>query len=834
MNTSITKLTMQGFKSFNRRVSIPLMNGFNIICGPNGSGKSNIIDAMCFVLGRTSAKSLRADRLHELIYNGGEGKKGAEFAAVSLYLDNSNKIFPFEETEISVTRKVNKKGVTVYKINGKTVTREKVLQLLSSVRIHPEGHNIILQGDVTEIIEMNSLERRLIIDEISGIAEYNDKKEKANKDLGAVDVKLKEAEIIITQRYDIYKKLEQERNAAIRYQDLQKQITLVKASFLNKKVQTMKKSLEDIENKLFDKDEQNKKLNEYITNVEEDLDKKEEGIRDVANKLIDVSKKVKIEKEISELRSNLLIKKDKIDANLREIERLHSLIEKLEAFESKKTELSGEMPRSVQAVLRLNLRGVLGTVSNLISVPEKYRVAIEVSAGPHLNDIIVEDENVGSYCMEYLRRERIGRATFLPLNKIRPNFFKDTELLGKHGVIGVANKLVKYDSKFMSAMEFVFGNTLIVETLESAKNIGIGKTRMVTLDGDLLERSGAMIGGYYIKTHPKFIETSTKDEIEKYLSMRRNLENEVAALKEDVANLEKNLKKYAVDEETRELIDLEKLRVASEREVDELRDRRKKSQEKKINLEIEINRLNIDKTRIETELEGVVKELNQYGEMVYIDDKLHILEDQIRKIERELASIGLVNLKAIEEFDKLKTEFDEYKSRYEKILEEKKAVLDMIQKIEEKRKEVFYKSLNEVSKEFNNIFVRMVSGTASLQLEDPQNIESGLAIKASPRGKNLLNLDSMSGGEKSQTALAFIFALQKHRPAPFYVLDEIDAALDKENSKIVADLVKSLSKDHQFIVITHNDTTIRNGDRVYGVSMIGGESKIMGLELPKA
>jgi len=834
MNTSITKLSMQGFKSFNRRVSIPLMNGFNIICGPNGSGKSNIIDAMCFVLGRTSAKSLRADRLHELIFHGGEGKKGADFAAVSLYLDNSNKTFPFEDQEVSVTRKVNKKGVTVYKINGKTVTREKVLQLLSSVRIHPEGHNIILQGDVTQIIEMNPQERRLIIDEISGIAEYNDKKEKANKDMAAVDMKLKEAEIIITQRYDIYKKLEQERNAAIRYQDLQKQITLVKASFLNKKVQTMKKNLEDIENKLFEKDEQNKKLNEYIANVEGDLDKKEEGIRDVANKLIDVSKKVKIEKEISELRSNLLIKKDKIDANLREIERLHSLVEKLEAFESKKTELSGEMPRSVQAVLRLNLRGVLGTVSNLISVPEKYRIAIEVAAGPHLNDVIVEDDNVGSYCMEYLRRERIGRATFLPLNKIRPNFFKDTELLGKHGVIGIANKLVKYDSKFMSAMEFVFGNTLIVETLDSAKNIGIGKARMVTLDGDLLERSGAMIGGYYIKTHPKFIETSTKDEIEKYLNMRRSLENEVAALKEDVVNLEKNLKKYAVDEETRELIDLEKLRVASEREVDELRDRRKKSQERKINLEIEINRLNIEKTRIETELEGVAKELNQYGEMVYIDDKLHVLEDQIRKIERELASIGLVNLKAIEEFDKLKTEFDEYKARYEKILEEKKAVLDMIQKIEEKRKEVFYKSLNEVSKEFNNIFVRMVSGTASLQLEDPQNIESGLSIRASPRGKNLLNLDSMSGGEKSLTALAFIFALQKHRPAPFYVLDEIDAALDKENSKIVADLVKGLSKDYQFIVITHNDTTIRNGYRVYGVSMIGGESKIMGLELPKA
>ena len=834
MSTSITRLSLQGFKSFNRRISIPLMNGFNIICGPNGSGKSNIIDAVCFVLGRTSAKSLRADRLYELIFHGADGKKPADLAAVSLYLDNSNKVFPYEEPEVSITRKVNKRGVTIYKINGRTVTREKVLQLLSSARIYPEGHNIILQGDVTQIIEMNPMERRLIIDEISGIAEYNDKKEKANRDLGAVDTKLKEAEIIITQRYDIYKKLEDERNTAIRYQDLQKQLTTFKASFLNKKVQTNKEELDKLDDKIFEKEEQNKKLNEYIENVEQDLDKKEESIRNVADKLIEVSKKVKIEKEISELRSQLLIKKDRVDANLREIQRLNDLTEKLEALESKKTELAGTVPRAVQAILRLNLRGVHGIVSNLISVPEQYRVAVEVAAGRHLYDIVTEDDDVASYCIDYLKRERIGRATFLPLNKVKPNFFKDNELLKRHGVVGIANRVIKYDSKFMSAMEFVFGNTLIIENLDAAKAVGIGKARMVTLDGDLLERSGVMIGGYYIKSHPKFIEAATKDDIENYRAYRRKLEAEVAALKEDVLHLEKELGKKAGNEEAKELIDLEKLRIGSEREVDDLRIRRKRSQEKKINLEIELNRLNIEKAKLETELENVSTELKEYGEMHYIDEKLYTLEGHIRKVEKELGSIGLVNLKAIGEFEKLKTDFDEYKARYEKILEEKKAVLEMIEKIEERRREVFNKCLEEVNDEFNNIFIKMSSGTASLELGDPQNLESGLIIKASPRGKKLLNIDAMSGGEKSLTALAFLFALQKRKPAPFYVLDEIDAALDKGNSKIVADFIKSLSGDRQFIVITHNDTTIRVGDRVYGCSMVDGESKLIGLELPKA
>jgi chromosome segregation protein len=127
----------------------------------------------------------------------------------------------------------------------------------------------------------------------------------------------------------------------------------------------------------------------------------------------------------------------------------------------------------------------------------------------------------------------------------------------------------------------------------------------------------------------------------------------------------------------------------------------------------------------------------------------------------------------------------------------------------------------------------MFKGTASLELEDPNNLESGLLIKANPGGKKVLNIDSMSGGEKSLAALAFLFAIQKYRPAPFYVLDEVDAALDKENVAKLGELLRSFSKNEQFIIVTHNDQTVRYGDRVYGVTMSEGESKILGLELPK-
>ncbi len=164
MSTRITKLTLQGFKSFKKKISIPFLPGFNVVCGPNGSGKSNLLDAVAFVLGKSSTKSMRADRLHELIYHGNHKIPPSDYASVALWLDNLDKTFPFEEQEVTILRKVNKKGNSIYKINGKTTTREKVLELLSSATIHPDGFNIIMQGDVTQVIEMSPEERREILE----------------------------------------------------------------------------------------------------------------------------------------------------------------------------------------------------------------------------------------------------------------------------------------------------------------------------------------------------------------------------------------------------------------------------------------------------------------------------------------------------------------------------------------------------------------------------------------------------------------------------------------------------------------------------------------------
>ena len=839
--TMITRVTMQGFKSFNKRVSVPLMRGFNIFCGPNGVGKSNIVDAICFVLGRTSAKSMRADRLHELIFHGGEGRAGAKMAAVTLYLDNTGldgrpKPFDYEDPEISVTRKVNLKGVSVYKLNGRTTTRQRVLELLSGARIQPDGHNIVMQGDITQIIEMNPVERRGIIDDISGIADYNDKKAKAAKDMEAVDQRLREAEILITERYERFKRLENERNAAMRYQSLQKELAMLRASLAHKIVTTLEADMAKMDEELKRRQAQAAQADEAIERIESELDKREGAMRDIADRLIDMSKRMGEEQRVSELRSRLLVARNTIDSKQHEIDTINSLVERLESIEARKMgpyEGSAEVPRPVQAILRLKLRGVHGTVANLIRVPEKYSVAIEVAAARHMHDIVVESDEVASYCIDYLKRERLGRATFIPLNKIRPNLLTDVSALGRDGVHGVASKLIKYDTSVMRAIEFVFGRTLVVDSLDVAKAIGIGRQRMVTLDGDLAEASGAMTGGYYIRTHPKAVSQAASDDIERHRQRRRQLEEEVKLMQDDLSEIEKELKKYAASEPTKESVNLEQLRVSSEKELDELRNRRRQAYERKVKVQTELNAISIARAKAEADMANARVELSQYGQMEYVDEGVATLQKFVKKASDELQAIGLVNMRAIEEYDLFKSQFDEYKVKYERILEEKKAVIGMIEVIEGRRMETFYRCLKIVSQHFAYIFAKMTGGQASLELEDPANLESGLLIRANPAGKRMINLDLMSGGEKSLTALAFIFAIQKYHAAPFYVLDEVDAALDKENSQKIAELIKSLSRDEQFIMITHNDQTIKYGDRVYGMTMDRGESKILGIELPK-
>ncbi|MCS7123677.1 MAG: AAA family ATPase [Candidatus Aenigmarchaeota archaeon] len=784
---------------------------------------SNIIDAICFVLGRSSAKSLRADRLAELIFHGSQTKKQAEVASVSIVFDNSNKIFGTEESELTITRKVNRKGFSIYKINGVTSTKEKVLQVLSSARIYPDGHNIVLQGDVANIIEMNPIERKAIIDEICGIGEYNEKKEKALKDLEVVNQKLREVEIIVSQKNQILESLKKEKEIVEKYKKFQKNLTVLKASYWKKKEEYLVNNLESIEKNLKVLEEKKKSLEEESNKIESEIENNENILKDVGEKIFKAYKNLEKEKEFIKLKNTLDILESKIIIKEREIENINEILSRKELEEEQ------DIPQAVKSILKLNLKNVYGTIASLIKFPKELEVAIEIAAANHYYDIVVEDFETAKICIEYLKNNKIGRATFLPLDRIKAKVINDEKFKNIEGYIGIASNLLRFDEKFRNAIEFVFGNTIIIKDLDTAEKIGIGDVRMVTIEGDLIERSGALTGGYLIK---KFI--GRKFDVDELIEKRENTIKELEDLKKEKEKIVKELSKFEkVIEENKDLESLEGLRKNSILLLEKLKENRKKLIEEKIRIQNEINKLNFHKGKVENEIESVRLELQQYKDVEFIDKSLNEIENEIKRVSIEIQNLGSINFKAEEEYEKFKKDFDEIFSKYKKISEEREAVLKMIEEIEKKRKEVFLSTLNAISNNFNELFKKINGGEASLELEEKDNIDSGLLIRASFAGKKLINIDSLSGGEKTITALAFILAIQKYKPSLFYLFDEIDAALDKENTIAIWKIIKELSKNSQFIVISHNEEALRFADYIYGVSMEEGESKIISLELPK-
>ncbi|WP_461864733.1 chromosome segregation protein SMC [Thermococcus sp.] len=1161
----IEKLEMKGFKSYgNRKVVVPFSRGFTAIVGANGSGKSNIGDAVLFVLGGLSAKAMRATRISDLIFAGTKTETPAKYAEVAMYFNNEDRGFPIDEDEVVIKRRVYPDGRSTYWLNGKRTSRSDILDILSAAMISPEGYNLVLQGDITKFIKMSPTERRLIIDEISGIAEYDSKKVKALEELKQAEENLARVDLLISEVKKQLDKLEKERNDALRYLDLKEKLERARVTLLVGEIKKLESEIEEsrlrsehveaeigeIEARLREIAKEIISKKRELEDVERELEEKsEDGILDVTRKISEVHSKIEMakknielaEKEIEESqrrlakakeelkkvsgeidksksaierwkkrrekllkeieekeveRNELVVRLGEIDRNFaiakqefdsvteeleeakkemymkesdiskfqEEIEntkarivqnraRRNALKEKIKeakkSIEDKKAELGeieGRMSRAesrlrkiekeleeksgkyqkvreehekakaelikaeaqreargnraIEAIKRANIEGIYGSIGELITVKdERYFTAVDVALGSHADNVVVENDKVAEKAINFLKKNKLGRLTFLPLNKIKPRSLKEKPPLGIP-----AMDVIKYDPRFRSAVAYALGDTLVVEDMDEARTVGIGRLRMVTLSGELLERSGAIVGGYYrprnkltinteelkkkvqrlekekeslesainaLKVELKGIERelfelrmkksevskdlqvlqkemerllsedralgeeieegekriellqkkieSTKGELAK-LSGKiqrlekkkeklkkaldnpeareinqqiREMEHEISKLREELSKVESKLegldvrineelipRKADLEEEIEglvnkinalkknittneeaieklkgELEELENLEEEVKEELKELRNRReelkkqidelrKKKEQlgtKLQNLRIEANTLKIQLIQFNSQLEERRGELKHYDAKLIkavkeIPLDLKKLKKEIDEMEQEIKDLEPVNMKAIEDFEVVERRYLELKSKREQLEAEKDSIVEFIQEIESQKKNVFMQTLKAIAENFSELFAKLSpGGSARLILENPEDpFSGGLEIEAKPAGKDVKRIEAMSGGEKALTALAFVFAIQRYKPAPFYLFDEIDAHLDDANVKRVADLIKDSSKHSQFIVITLRDVMMTNAEKIIGVSMYRGVSRVVSLSLEKA
>ena len=324
----IKELEFINFKSFGKKVKIPFFDGFTTISGPNGSGKSNIIDGILFVLGLSSSRTLRAEKLTDLIYNG-EGSKKPDFAQVTIRFDNTDREMPFDADEISITRKIRETDSGYYSyfyFNGKAVSLGDVHNYLAKARVTPEGYNVVMQGDVTRIINMTPGERRKIIDEIAGVAEFDSKRDRALSELEIVRERVERVDIIIEEVGQQLEKLKTERDQALKYQSLKEEKMKFEGFVLLAKLKDAKVELTSVADDILAKEEVLAKLEVDLEAKRVAVDKLEQELEEMTLNIqrMGEDEQIQIKKDIEGIRGEVSRCMDTIEISEKEMEDVES------------------------------------------------------------------------------------------------------------------------------------------------------------------------------------------------------------------------------------------------------------------------------------------------------------------------------------------------------------------------------------------------------------------------------------------------------------------------------------------------------------------------------
>ena len=845
--TKINRVELQGFKSFRKKTVLPFLAGMTAVVGENGSGKSNLFDAISFVMGRRSSQ-LRADRLEHLIFNGGERYEPAETADVTLFLDNQDGVFNsfLEEgaqvAEVSLGRRITRKSTT-YTFMGHSCARTTIDDVLEAARIDPDGQQLIAQGRITEIVRRTPLRRREILDEVSGIAAYDEKRDQAISELKEVKSKLNTHRMLLAERHRRLLGLQRERDAALAYQALTQEQDRLRRSIAHQRRERIAEKLRQAQTERQGMDERIGALEKEVAELDREIENKEWELEGMQEDLGDGSQIARV-KEVERLRSEMLHKQSDIQFKRQQMVNIQEMIDEISRMRAAAAPAAspGSAPRenpAIQALIERKRGGVYGTVASLSTPKPGFEVAFETAAGGSLSDLVVDSRETAIECINYLKEKRLGRARILPLRRLvtTRKSLASAEAVKLKGVIDYAINLVEFDEKYRRAFEYVLTDTIVAETLEAVKEID--GVRVVTLDGDMQSKGGAMSGGWRPSpgagakkeeaAKPKDTSFDVAQRREHILKLRKDVERLEDELGELTTRLETAEKELVAVQETSSRTKGEA--SARSDKLHQLRERRRESYQGLENLRRSLTRYERQEAEAQAELEAL-GDVDVSAPADLIDEPLRELERRLEQAARETKRLEPVNMRAIDDYAVFEADYNLFRERVDALESEKREIERLIGEIEEKKRQRFLETLTSVGQKFDEIFRRLFEGgSAALELEVPGDISSGLLIRANPPDKEPHVIDSLSGGEQTLVATAFICALQENQQAPFFILDEIDAALDQMNTTRLARMLRDYAQRIQVIVVSHNEETVRHADRAYGVTIKNGVSEVLALDL---
>ncbi len=978
------------------------------IVGPNGSGKSNIADAIRWILGEQSIKLLRGKKNEDVIFAGSEKKARLGFAEASLYFDNSDQKSGIEYTELVITRRIYRDGEGEYLINKNKVRLFDVLMLLAKANFGQKSYSIVGQGMVDHIINISPWERKEFFDEATGVKQYQIKRDQSVNRLTRSKENLEQTNGILAEMEPHLRLLTKQVKKLEKRQEIETQLREMQKKYYGhlwhrydieeKKhqddlsiKQSIKQELDDtlmqIQVKLAEMAKQESRK-DIFNNLQKDFAKLQQEKNDLLKDLAELKGKMNLEyikfgkqnlawlenkkedlghriAEVQDSLNNLALKLDRKNLDLndqqvkqqQQLDSLMILQNNLQSAENSLALLKGGrfnyFHEAVRAILRQkdHIKGIYGTVADLAKTEKIYEPALAVAAGSRLTAVVVKDEDVALKCIGFLKDNKLPPVTFLPLNKIKAYPIAETvrDILAKTGAIAFACDLLNYDPKFQKVYQHIFGSTVVVDTAVNAREIGINKERMVTLEGDIFEKTGVMKGGFRrteevrwigvgndssnitqeeklreiailkskisdllkqkdliaeelnnLKVDIQFSQTKQKalqKDLDDLLREKNKVEQEIADSSilpqdQDAYMKELNIRRTNLEKAIEKLDDkisqirqkIDAFNLDEERKKDEVFRLQREMQDCQLKVnqaEHELNEIKIALAKLSAKKEDLLKEiLQELGPDMEVDkliDTAVVNPDQlwfeIGRLKQSLDLIGGIDPEIIQEHQEVSERY-EFLSTQTKDLE--KAIIDLEKVIDELDAVIskqFNASFKKINESFKKYFVKIFQGgqakltllqkeqnkknedeSENINLVDGQNIpvaeeldsnekqnkkveniQTGIDIYVSPPNKKVNNISALSGGERTMTSLALLCAIIESNPAPFVVMDEVDAALDEANSERFAAILQELSYKTQFIVITHNRVLMHVADVLYGVAMgDDGVSKTLSLDLKEA
>jgi len=859
----LKSLNINGFKSFYEKTTVDFSNKVNVIVGPNGSGKSNVVDAISWVLGTQSPATLRTNKMEDVIFAGTEKLSKKGFAEVYLNFEVDEKLFN-GNSEISIGRKLFRDGTSEYFMNGLNCRLLDIQEFLNDVGIGKQQHIIISQGQIAEILNSKPEDHRTTIEEAAGILPLRVKKEKSLKRIESGEKEIKRAKDVLRE---IKKQLKPLQDQAEKARIHEESTVLLKSKVIELNVMMFRKfddkyksfAIEEnfLDQNLADIDKKINTLKDQKGQINNELgDGYSIGstFKDYSGKFINLSEQLRSLAQVANERKDNL-EREEIKAS----EELNKTINKINENNNQISMLTSQLMDKKQSLTNLENQ----------SVDIKYQIEEiikKLSASTEVNEAVLESE------IKQIRQSI--DITNKDLQLFETEFSKwEEDLQISESLLNDLNiKLESYQIPKDVVEEFpAYTKKIIKRELDINKNNIIKiNSDSENLNSELLKKE-ELLSNIFHKEEFKSDINKQKDELEnklKQLEQDINLiSNQLITSQERIKNLsnqntelnivKKNLEgidKLHQKSQLSEIINSaktfieftnstsNKLEIESEKfdqkygnsnkkierideQIENLNNELFNTKDKLTNVAIKKSETESSKGNHYSNLVNIyglnIDEINQYEIIAANQSEL---ENEIKLLENKLEEIGTVNYLAKEDFDSLNLRYEEIQSTIDDLQLSKKELLLNIKEVETEIEFRIESSFNSISVHFSEIFETLFpGGKGSLSFTNKTNIlETGIEISVQPRGKKVKKLSLLSGGERSLAAIAFLFSIFKSFPSPFYILDEVEAALDDANLHRMINLLDKIKEDAQYIIVTHQQQTMHAGDVLYGVTMEPG------------